>query len=118
MFYGFGRAQPKRHGNLLLHLYGEARARGAEYWGESLAAQDRWLIAHGEYERSARWYKQQTPQFRADQLSFLAGKKLRVLWTTRAEVEANLEARNNFENSLLQWFWRWVLSRPHDDGRA
>ena len=73
VFYGFGWAQAKSHGNLLLHLYGEARARGAEYWGESFADQDRWLIAHGEYERSARWYKQQTPQFRADLDAFAAG---------------------------------------------
>ncbi|WP_232618361.1 penicillin acylase family protein, partial [Xanthomonas arboricola] len=32
-FYGFGWAQTHSHGNLLLHLYGEARGRAAEYWG-------------------------------------------------------------------------------------
>jgi len=30
---------------------------------------------------------------RADQLKYLSEKKLRTLWTTRAEVERNLEAR-------------------------
>ncbi len=33
---------------------------------------------------------------RADQLVFLAEKRFRTLWTTRAEVEANLEDRTSF----------------------
>ena len=31
VFYGFGYAQAQSHGNLLIHLYGEARGRAAEY---------------------------------------------------------------------------------------
>jgi acyl-homoserine-lactone acylase len=73
MFYGFGYAQAQSHGNLLLHLYGEARARAAEYWGESFEAQDRWLVANDVPVRAARWYQQQTPQFRADLDAFAAG---------------------------------------------
>lgn len=73
MFYGFGYAQAQAHGNLLLHIYGESRARGAEYWGPKYEASDRWLIANGQPERSLAWYKAQTPQFRADLDAFAAG---------------------------------------------
>ena len=73
VFYGFGWAQAKSHGNLLLRLYGEARARGAEYWGPEAEASDRWLIANGVPERSIVWYRAQTPQFRADLDAFAAG---------------------------------------------
>lgn len=33
LFYGFGYAQLQSHGDLILHLYAEARGRAAEYWG-------------------------------------------------------------------------------------
>lgn len=73
VFYGFGWAQAKSHGNLLLRLYGEARARGAEYWGAEAEESDRWLLANSVPERSLAWYKAQTPQFRADLDAFAAG---------------------------------------------
>ena len=72
-FFGFGYAQAQNHGNLLLHLYGEARARAAEYWGAEYEKDDRWLIANDVPERSLAWYKAQRPQFRADLDAFAAG---------------------------------------------
>lgn len=72
-FYGFGYAQAQAHGDILLHMLGEARARAAEYWGEKFAKQDRWLVANGVPERSAQWFAQQTPQMRADLEAFAAG---------------------------------------------
>lgn len=72
-FYGFGYAQAQAHGDILLRMLGEARARAAEYWGEKFARQDRWLIANGVPERSAQWYAKQTPQMRADLDAFAAG---------------------------------------------
>lgn len=72
-FYGFGYAQAQAHGDILLHMLGEARARAAEYWGDKFAKQDRWLIANGVPERSAQWFAQQTPQMRADLDAFAAG---------------------------------------------
>ncbi|WP_343615928.1 penicillin acylase family protein [Novosphingobium sp.] len=72
-FYGFGYAQAQAHGDILLHMLGEARARAAEYWGESFAKQDRWLVANDVPQRSAKWYAQQTPQMRADLDAFAAG---------------------------------------------
>ncbi|WP_174273378.1 penicillin acylase family protein [Sphingomonas bacterium] len=73
MFYGFGYAQAQAHANLLLHIYGESRARAAEYWGPKFEASDRWLIANGQPERAVTWYKAQAPQFRSDLDAFAAG---------------------------------------------
>lgn len=39
-FHAFGWAQMQSHGNLLLRLYGQARGRGAEYWGEEYLDSD------------------------------------------------------------------------------
>ncbi|WP_067733859.1 acylase [Novosphingobium naphthalenivorans] len=72
-FYGFGYAQAQNHGDILLHMYGESRAKAAEYWGGKYAEQDRWLIANGVPERAAQWYKLQTPQMRKDLDAFAAG---------------------------------------------
>ena len=62
---GFGRAQMESHGNLILRLYGEARGRAAEYWGEEYLASDRWVLLNGVPERGLRWYGKQNSQFRA-----------------------------------------------------
>jgi acyl-homoserine-lactone acylase len=73
VFYGFGYAQAESHGNLLLHLYGESRGRASEYWGPEFLSSDKWVVINGIYERGAEWYKQQTPQFRADVDAFAEG---------------------------------------------
>jgi acyl-homoserine-lactone acylase len=73
-FYGFGWATAQNHGDIVIHLYGEARGRAAEYWGGAAnEAQDRWILTNGVPERAAQWYRQQTPQFRADLDAFAAG---------------------------------------------
>ncbi|PHP20209.1 acylase [Sphingobium sp. IP1] len=72
-FYGFGYAQAHNHGNILLRMYGESRAKAAEYWGEEFAKQDEWLIGNDVPARGLAWYKQQTPQMRADLDAFAAG---------------------------------------------
>lgn len=72
-FYGFGYAQARNHADILLHMYGEARARAAEYWGAAFARQDEWLLANDVPERAEAWYKAQTPQMRADLEAFAAG---------------------------------------------
>ncbi len=73
-FYGFGYAQAKSHGNLLLRLYGEARGRAAEYWGgEAAEKSDRWLVANDVPARAKLWYQAQTPAFRANLDAFARG---------------------------------------------
>lgn len=72
-FYGFGYAQAQSHGNLLLKMYGESRARAAEYWGEKYESQDKWLVANDVPARSILWFKQQTPQMQKNLEAFAAG---------------------------------------------
>ncbi|WP_420143172.1 acylase [Sphingobium sp.] len=72
-FYGFGYAQAQSHGNLLLKMYGESRARAAEYWGDKYESQDKWLVANDVPARSALWFRQQTPQMQKNLEAFAAG---------------------------------------------
>jgi acyl-homoserine-lactone acylase len=63
-FRAFGWAQASSHGDLLLRLYGRARGRAAEYWGESELESDRWVHTVGIPGRAREWYEAQTPDFR------------------------------------------------------
>ena len=73
LFYGFGYAQAKGHGNLLLHLYGESRGRAAEYWGTAFAATDRYYAANDVAERGADWYRQQSAEMKSYLDAFAQG---------------------------------------------
>jgi len=73
VFYGFGWAQAQNHGDIVVHLYGEARGRAAEYWGESFVHSDRWVVANGIPERAERWFKASSPQFRKNLDAFAQG---------------------------------------------
>ncbi len=73
VFYGFGYAQAQAHGDLLLHLYGEARGRASEYWGAKYEEDDRYLIANGIGPRAKEWFSEQTPQMKRDLDAFAAG---------------------------------------------
>jgi len=73
LFRGFGYAQMRSHGDLLLKLYGEARGRAAEYWGESYLAEDLYVRTMGIPARSVRWYQEQEPGFRAALDGFAEG---------------------------------------------
>lgn len=72
-FYGYGWAQTHSHGDLLLRLYGEARAKGAEYWGADYENTATWLITNSVPERAELWYEQQDPVFRANLDAFADG---------------------------------------------
>ena len=73
LFYAYGWAQAKNHGNLLLQLYGQARGKGAEYWGEKYVQADRWVITNSIHERSAEWYTLQRPAMRKNLDAFARG---------------------------------------------
>jgi acyl-homoserine-lactone acylase len=72
LFFAFGWAQARSHGNLLLRLYGEGRARSAEYWGEEFNEHRGWtnlqwdsyLLTVGVPARAQQWYEAQAPEFR------------------------------------------------------
>jgi acyl-homoserine-lactone acylase len=60
LFYAFGWAQMEAHGNLILRLYGEARGRSAEYWGDRNLETDRWVRRMGVPGRAREWYAAQS----------------------------------------------------------
>lgn len=72
-FKAFGWAQMQSHGNLILRLYGQARGRAAEYWGEEYKTSDRWVRTMGVPDRAREWYKAQSPTFRSYLDAFAAG---------------------------------------------
>ncbi|MEP7380387.1 MAG: acylase [Gemmatimonadota bacterium] len=75
-FKAFGYAQMEAHGDLLLKLYGEARGRSAEYWGESSLPTDRFVRTMGIPARAIQWYDALPPATRADVDAFVAGINL------------------------------------------
>lgn len=72
-FRAFGWAQMHSHGNLLLRLYGQARGRAAEYWGEDYLDSDRWVRTVGIPTRARKWYEAQSSSFRKNLDAFAAG---------------------------------------------
>jgi len=73
LFYAFGWAQMQSHGNLILRLYGQARGRAAEYWGESYRESDRWVRFNGIPSRALEAYMQLSPKFRSYLSAFVDG---------------------------------------------
>ena len=73
LFRGFGYAQMKSHGDLLLRLYGQGRGRGAEYWGPRYLREDVYVRTMGIPARAAEWYEKQSPAFRANLDAFAEG---------------------------------------------
>jgi acyl-homoserine-lactone acylase len=63
----------RSHGDLILRLYGQARGRAAEYWGEEYLESDRWLQTMGVPRRAREWYTAQSPSFRRNLDAFAAG---------------------------------------------
>jgi acyl-homoserine-lactone acylase len=72
-FRAFGYAQMSAHGDLILRLYGQARGRAAEYWGQSYVASDRWVRVNGIPDRAVAWLDAQKPAFRANLTAFADG---------------------------------------------
>jgi acyl-homoserine-lactone acylase len=73
LFRAYGWAQMRSHGDLILELYGRARGRAAEYWGEEWLDSDRWVRTMGIPERARQWYEDQPPTFRASLDAFAEG---------------------------------------------
>ena len=73
VFYGYGYAQAQSHADEILRLYGEARGRGAEYWGAKFEDTAVWLIKNDVPARSQRWYDAQEPGFKSKLDAFAKG---------------------------------------------
>ena len=73
VFHGYGYAQAQSHGDEILRLYGEARGRGAEYWGANYEDTAVWLVKNDVPARSKSWYEAQEPGFKANLDAFAKG---------------------------------------------
>jgi len=71
--YAFGWAQMRAHGNRLLRLYGTARGRAAEYWGNDHLASDRRVRTLELPEHGRRWAENQEMPFKSYVEAFVAG---------------------------------------------
>lgn len=73
MYYGFGYAQMENHANLLLRLYGQARGRAAEYWGQPYLDSDKIVTLFGIPEQAKKHYTQQPADYKRCLDSFVGG---------------------------------------------
>ena len=73
LFQAFGWAQMQSHGNLILRLYGQARGRAAEYFGEKYLDSDQYVRTMGVPQRAREWYQAQNPTMRGYLDAFAAG---------------------------------------------
>jgi len=73
MYYAFGRAQMHNHAGLLLNLYGQARGRAAEYWGEAYFAGDRLVRLFDLPVLAGVQYDKQEPVFKKILDAFVKG---------------------------------------------
>lgn len=73
VFHGYGYAQARNHGDEILRLYGEARGRGAEYWGEAYEATAVWVLKNDIPARAQQWHDAQDPTFRTYLDAFARG---------------------------------------------
>jgi acyl-homoserine-lactone acylase len=71
--YGYGWAQMHSHGDAILHLYGLARGRAAEYWGEEYLESDRVMHSLGVPASGSIGYAAQSASFQQYLDAFAAG---------------------------------------------
>lgn len=63
LFRAVGWAQMRNHADLMLRLYGQARGRAAEYWGEDYAASDEQILKLRVGARAREFLEKQDPKF-------------------------------------------------------
>jgi len=73
LFYAYGWSQMQSHGDLILKLYGEARGRAAEYWGETNLQSDIYIRTMGVPQRAKTWFKANNPNFQKYLSAFAQG---------------------------------------------
>lgn len=73
LFFAQGWAQMHNHANLISEIYGSARGKGAEYWGQSKLQNDILIQTLGFSEIADEWEKIQDPETRIIISSFVKG---------------------------------------------
>ena len=90
LFHAYGYAQMEAHSELLLRLYAQARGRGAEFYGESYLAADRWVRTNGIPETATKWAAGQSPEFGPLIASFVRGLNA---WADEHKADLSPEAQ-------------------------
>ena len=73
MYYAFGWSQMHNHANLLLQLYGQARGRAAEYWGEKYVASDKQIQLFNLQDSARKHYGRQNGESKKHLDAFVNG---------------------------------------------
>jgi acyl-homoserine-lactone acylase len=73
MYYAFGWAQMNNHANLLLHIYGQARGRAAEYWGSEYVESDKQVLVFDLPEKGKEMYRAQSSEYKNYLDAFVKG---------------------------------------------
>lgn len=73
MYYAFGWAQMNNHANLLLQIYGQARGRAAEYWGNDWLESDKQILIFDLPEKAKEIYAKQTKEYKEYTNAFVKG---------------------------------------------
>ncbi|MCB1025152.1 MAG: penicillin acylase family protein, partial [Acidobacteria bacterium] len=74
VYYGFGWAQMRSHGNVILKMYARSRGRSAEYWGGAGNLQKDLVSRKLDVPARARqWFEAQSPEMKQNINSFIAG---------------------------------------------
>ncbi len=73
MYYSYGWAQMQNHADLILKLYGQARGRAAEYWGEDFLDSDQKMQLFEIPLKAEKIYQDQEGEFRPYLDAFVAG---------------------------------------------
>lgn len=73
MYYAFGWSQMESHANLLLQLYGQARGRAAEYWGNKYLLSDKQIHLFNLPEQAKKSYALQRPTYKLYLDAFVKG---------------------------------------------
>ena len=117
LFFGFGWAQARSHGNLLARLYAQARGRAAEYFGPEELENDRWMATNEVAVRARSWAAAQDPAFRRSLEAFAAGMNAYA----RAHPDTlSAAARRVFPMSVLdvlahqQRLFEFIYAAPAD----
>lgn len=73
LFYALGWASMHNHAAVMMRLYGQARGRAAEYWGESWVSSDTQVRTLRIPQRAMKALALQSPAFRRKLEAFVAG---------------------------------------------
>lgn len=73
LFFAQGWAQMHNHANLILEMYGSARGKGAEYWGQTKLQNDILIHTLGFDALADEWEKNQDPLGKSIYSSFVKG---------------------------------------------